>query len=469
MYIGKSKTAILTPFFLSISYIEYVKRFFIKLVFIISMPFWDKDAETLPRDKLEALQVKRLKDTIARCRRSIFYKNRLKEIDEARFSKPEDVTTLPFTTKNDLRISYDFGLVTVPKDEIIRMHSSSGTTGKATVIFHTRKDIETWADLVARCIVMTGAGKGDVFQNIISYGLFTGGLGLHYGAEKVGMLTIPSGVGNTKRQIQLMKDFNTTVFHATPSYILYVAEVMVQEGYDPKEFDLRIGFVGAEPHSEKTRQRIEDTYDIDAYNSYGMSELNGPGVAFECEEKNGMHLWEDKYLLEIVDPQTGEELGPGEEGELVVTTLDREAMPILRYRTGDLARIVDEGERCACGRTHVRISRIKGRSDDMLIVRGVNLYPSQVEDALMSFPEVAATYQIVLERESSLDSLTVRVELNPKMFDGDLRKLKKLEDDITKSIQDEIVVRPKVEFHELGSLPRSEGKAVRVIDLRGEL
>jgi len=433
------------------------------------MAFWDKHAETLPRDKLEELQVKRLKDTVARCRKSIFYRNRLKDVDESQFSKPEDVSRLPFTTKNNLRMNYDFGLVTVPRDEIVRMHSSSGTTGKATVIFHSRTDIETWADLVARCIVMTGAGKADVFQNIISYGMFTGGLGLHYGAEKVGMLTIPSGVGNTKRQIQLMQDFNTTVFHATPSYILYVSEVMVQEGFDPREFDLRIGFVGAEPHSEQTRQRIEDIYDIDAFNSYGMSELNGPGVAFECEEKNGMHLWEDQYLLEVVDLDNGEVLAPGEEGELVVTTLGREAMPLLRYRTGDLARIVDDGEKCSCGRTHVRISRIKGRCDDMLIVRGVNLYPSQIEDVLMSFPEVATTYQIILEREGSLDSLIVRVELYPKMFDGDLRKLRELESDIGKSIQDEIVVRPRIEFQEPGSLPRSEGKAVRVVDMRGEM
>jgi len=433
------------------------------------MAFWDKHAETLPRDKLEELQVKRLKDTVARCRKSIFYRNRLKDVDESQFSKPEDVSRLSFTTKNNLRMNYDFGLVTVPRDEIVRMHSSSGTTGKATVIFHSRTDIETWSDLVARCIVMTGAGKADVFQNIISYGMFTGGLGLHYGAEKVGMLVIPSGVGNTKRQIQLMQDFNTTVFHATPSYILYVSEVMVQEGYDPKEFDLRIGFVGAEPHSEQTRQRIEDIYDIDAFNSYGMSELNGPGVAFECEEKNGMHLWEDQYLLEVVDPDNGEVLAPGEEGELVITTLGREAMPLLRYRTGDLARIVDDGEKCSCGRTHVRISRIKGRCDDMLIVRGVNLYPSQIEDVLMSFPEVATTYQIILEREGSLDSLIVRVELYPKMFDGDLRKLRELESDIGKSIQDEIVVRPRIEFQEPGSLPRSEGKAVRVVDMRGEM
>jgi len=433
------------------------------------MPFWDKHIETLPRDELEALQVKRLKDTVARCRKSIFYRNRLKDVDESRFTTPEDVSLIPFTTKDDLRANYDFGLVTVPRVEIVRMHSSSGTTGKATVIFHTRKDIEVWADLVARCIVMTGAGKADVFQNIISYGMFTGGLGFHYGAEKVGMLTIPSGVGNTKRQIQLMKDFNTTVFHATPSYILYVSEVMVQEGFDPKEFDLRIGFVGAEPHSEQTRQRIEDTLDISAFNSYGMSELNGPGVAFECEEKAGMHLWEDSYLLEVVDPATGEKLSPGEEGELVITTLNREAMPILRYRTGDLARVIDDGEKCPCGRTHVRISRIKGRCDDMLIVKGVNFYPSQIEDVLMSFPEVATNYQVIVERVGSLDSLTVRVELHPKMFDGDLRKLRKLEADITKSIQDEIVIRPKIEFHEPGSLPRSEGKAVRVVDKRGKI
>ena len=433
------------------------------------MPFWDKHIETLPRDELEALQVKRLKDTVARCRKSIFYRNRLKDVDESRFTTPEDVSLIPFTTKDDLRANYDFGLVTVPRVEIVRMHSSSGTTGKATVIFYTRKDIEIWADLVARCIVMTGAGKADVFQNIISYGMFTGGLGFHYGAEKVGMLTIPSGVGNTKRQIQLMKDFNTTVFHATPSYILYVSEVMVQEGFDPKEFDLRIGFVGAEPHSEQTRQRIEDTFDISAFNSYGMSELNGPGVAFECEEKAGMHLWEDSYLLEVVDPATGEKLSPGEEGELVITTLNREAMPILRYRTGDLARVIDDGEKCPCGRTHVRISRIKGRCDDMLIVKGVNFYPSQIEDVLMSFPEVATNYQVIVERVGSLDSLTVRVELHPKMFDGDLRKLRKLEADITKSIQDEIVIRPKVEFHEPGSLPRSEGKAVRVVDKRGKI
>ncbi|HDS45750.1 MAG TPA: phenylacetate--CoA ligase family protein [Methanomicrobia archaeon] len=432
------------------------------------MAFWDERIETLPREELATVQLERLKNVIARARHSIFYRNRLAGIDESLFTKPEDVVQLPFTTKHDLRLNYDFGLVTVPQEEIVRLHSSSGTTGKATVIFHTRRDIENWANLVARCIVMAGADKRDIFQNIISYGMFTGGLGLHYGAEKVGMLVIPSGVGNTRRQIQLMKDFKTTVFHATPSYILYVSEVMEEEGDDPREFDLRIGFVGAEPHSEQTRQKIEDIYDISAFNSYGMSELNGPGVAFECAEKSGMHLWEDQYLLEVVNPRTGEALGPGEEGELVVTTLCREAMPIIRYRTGDLASIVDDGEPCACGRAHVRISRIKGRTDDMLIVRGVNLYPSQIEDVLMSFPEVATNYQLYLDRTGTLDELTVKVELYPKMFSGDLRKLRKLENDILKAIQDEIVVRPRVEFHEPGSLPRTEGKAVRVVDLRKE-
>ncbi|MGC9443516.1 MAG: phenylacetate--CoA ligase family protein [Candidatus Methanospirareceae archaeon] len=432
------------------------------------MAFWDEQIETLPRDELATVQLKRLKAVIARARHSIFYRHRLAGIDESQFTKPEDIVQLPFTTKHDLRLNYDFGLVTVPHDEIVRLHSSSGTTGKATVIFHTRRDIENWANLVARCIVMAGADQRDVFQNIISYGMFTGGLGLHYGAEKVGMLVIPSGVGNTKRQIQLMKDFNSTVFHATPSYILYVSEIIEAEGDDPRDFDLRIGFVGAEPHSEQTRQKIEDIYDISVFNSYGMSELNGPGVAFECEEKSGMHFWEDQYLLEVVNPRTGEVLGPGEEGELVVTTLCREAMPIIRYRTGDLATIVDDGEPCACGRAHVRISRIKGRTDDMLIVRGVNLYPSQIEDVLMSFPEVATNYQIYVDRKGTLDELVLKVELYPKMFNGDLRKLRKLENDILKAVQDEIVVRPRVEFHEPGSLPRTEGKAVRVVDLRKE-
>jgi len=292
-------------------------------------------------------------------------------------------------------------------------------------------------------------------------------LGFHYGAEKVGCMVIPSGIGNTKRQIQLMKDFHTTIYHATPSYALHVSEAMAAEGIDPKELDLRLGYVGAEPHSEQTRKKIEDAFDMDVYNSYGMSELNGPGVAFECEEKNGMHFWEDNYLLEVINPKTDEVLGPGEEGELVVTTLNRQAMPIIRYRTGDLAKILDG--KCACGRTHVRISRIKGRSDDMMIIRGINVYPSQIEDVLMAFPEVATNYQIHLERDGPLDVMRIKVELYPKTFVGDLQKLEKLEASIVKAIADEIVVKPKIEFLETGTIPRTEGKAIRVVDKRGDL
>jgi phenylacetate-CoA ligase len=431
------------------------------------MAFWDEEIETMPRHKLEELQVKRLGDTVSRAKKSVFYSHKLKGFDEQSLHKVGDVSNLPFTTKNDLRANYDFGLVCVPKNHIIRLHSSSGTTGRATVIFHTREDIENWSGLIARCITMTGGKKGDVFQNMISYGLFTGGLGFHYGAEKVGCMVIPSGIGNTKRQIQLMKDFHTTIYHATPSYALHVSEAMASEGIDPKDLDLRIGYVGAEPHSEQTRKKIEDVYGMDVYNSYGMSELNGPGVAFECEEKNGMHFWEDNYILEVINPKTGEVLGPGEEGELVVTTLNRQAMPIIRYRTGDLAKVLDG--KCACGRTHVRISRIKGRSDDMMIVRGINVYPSQIEDVLMAFPEVATNYQIHLERDGPMDVMRIKVELYPKMFDGDLQKLKKLEACIVKAISDEVVVKPKIEFLESGTIPRTEGKAIRVVDKRGDL
>jgi phenylacetate-CoA ligase len=431
------------------------------------MPFWDEPAECMPRAELDRLQAKRLRETLARCKRSPFYAKRLAGVDPADFKRPHDVRRLPFTTKNDLRVNWDFGLAACPKEDIVRLHASSGTTGRATVIFHSRHDIDSWANLVARCVSMTGCTRGDIFQNMISYGLFTGGLGLHYGAERVGMLVIPTAVGNTKRQIQFMRDFHTSVFHATPSYALHVAEEIEKEGVDPRSLGIKRAFVGAEPHSEATRGKIEDLWGLSAYNSYGMSELNGPGVAFECECKDGMHFWEDAYLLEVIDPKTCESLGPGEEGELVVTTLDRHAMPIIRYRTGDLARVLPG--RCACGRTHARISRIKGRADDMLIISGVNLYPSQVENVLMSFPQVATNYVIVLDRLESMDRLTVRVELYPKMFQGDLKALKRLEADIVKALQDEIVVRPRVEFLEPGTLPRTEGKAVRVIDGRGEI
>ena len=283
----------------------------------------------------------------------------------------EELEELPFTTKADLRNNFPDGMLAVPYSEIVRLHSSSGTTGRATVVYHTRNDIHNWTELVARSMYMTGVRKDDVFQNMMGYGLFTGGLGLHYGSERLGALTIPASSGNSKRQIWLMKEFKTTVIHITPSYALHLYSIFEEEGIDPrKDLHLRIAFLGAEPYSEETRRRIEEMYGIDAFNSYGLSEMNGPGVAFECPVKNGMHLWEDSYIPEIIDPATGKVLPDGEEGELVLTTLVREGMPLIRYRTGDITRLFSE--RCQCGRTHKRIDRIKGRSDDMIIIKGVN-------------------------------------------------------------------------------------------------
>jgi phenylacetate-CoA ligase len=308
---------------------------------------------------------------------------------------------------------------------------------------------------------MTGVKKDDVLQNMMTYGLFTGALVMHYGAEKVGVLVIPAGPGNTKRQIALMQDFKTTTLHLTPSYALYLAGVMNNEGLDPKDFSLRRAYMGSEPYSEETRKKIEKFFKIDVYNSYGLSEMNGPGVAFECTEKNGMHLWEDKFIIEIIDPDTGERMPEGEEGELVLTTLYREAMPILRYRTRDIAMIIPG--KCKCGRTHRRISRIIGRTDDMIIVRGVNIFPQQIERVLMGIKAVAQNYQIVLE---SYDQMTVRVEISKELFDGKVEHLVNLQSEITEKLRAEILVKPKVELLEPGTLPVSEGKATRVIDKR---
>ena len=324
--------------------------------------------------------------------------------------------------------------------------------------------MDDWADLVARCMVATGTTRDDVFQNMMGYGLFTGGLGLHYGAEKLGCMVIPSSTGNTQKQIQLIQDFNTTVVHITPSYALHLVEVVQENGIDPHDLALKKAYIGAEPHSESTRRKIEDQYGIDAYNSYGLSEMNGPGVSFECTCKDGMHTWEDFYIVEIIDPKTEKVLPDGEEGELVLTHLNREAMPIIRYRTRDLTRIIPE--ECACGRTHRRIERIKGRSDDMIIVGGVNVFPSQIESVLMNIPEVGNNYQIVLDREESLDRIHIKVELYSKMFHGDLKELNRLKNKITDAVRSTIIVNPRVELLEPGSLPPSMGKAVRVIDNR---
>ena len=427
--------------------------------------FWDKQIETLKRPALEQLQVKRLQATLRRVAQSVpFYQQRFAELE----LKPHDIKTLadvrrlPFTTNADLRATYPRGLMAVPTNEVSRLHTSSGTTGKPKALFFSRKDVDHAAELIARCMVMTGVTRDDVFQNMMTYGLFTGALVMHYGAEKVGCLVIPAGPGNSEKQLLLMQDFRTTVFHLTPSYALYFATYLESKGINPrKDLALRKAFVGAEPYTEETRRKIEHALGVAVYNSYGLSEMNGPGVAFECEHKSGMHLWEDHFILEIVDPQTGEPLPEGQRGELVLTTLCREAMPILRYRTRDIASILPAP--CPCGRTHRRISRITGRTDDMLIVRGVNFYPQQIEQVLMGLPQVGRNYLILLD---GLDEMTVKVELAEAGFDGQVEHLVHLQSEITSRLRSEILTKPKVELVPPGTLPVSEGKAKRVIDNR---
>jgi phenylacetate-CoA ligase len=423
--------------------------------------YWNRAIETMPRSDLAILQLSRLNRTLERAVRSGFYRGQLPE----GLHCLEEVRDLPYTTKQDLRDAFPDGLLCVPRDEIIRLHSSSGTTGQATVVYHTRKDIENWAELCARSMYMTGVRKHDVFQNMMGYGLFTGGLGLHYGSEKLGALTIPASSGNSRRQIRLMQDFRTTVIHITPSYSLHLYTIFQEEGVDPrKDLQLRIAFLGAEPYSEETRRKIEQLYGIDAFNSYGLSEMNGPGVAFECTEKEGMHLWEDSYLLEVIDPASGELQGDGVEGELVLTTLHREGMPIIRYRTGDIATVYPGT--CPCGRTHRRISRIKGRSDDMLIIKGVNIYPMQVEKVLMKVPEIGHNYLIEIDNVDFLDTIRIKVEVVQEIFHGDVRELEGLKRRIVEELKNEILIRPQVVLVEPNSLPATEGKAVRVVDRR---
>ncbi len=428
--------------------------------------FWDKDIETIDRASLEKLQLDKLQKALAAASRTPFYKKVFDEnkVNIEKITTLDHIKELPFTTKQDLRISYPDGMVPVKRSDIVRMHASSGTTGKSTVIFYTQNDLDDWSDMVARCMVATGTTRDDVFQNMMGYGLFTGGLGLHYGAERLGCMVIPASSGNTLKQIQLMQDFETTVIHITPSYALHLVEVINEQGIDPHQMTVKKAYLGAEPYSEATRLKIEEQFGIDAYNSYGMSEMNGPGVAFECTEKNGMHLWEDFYIIEVINPDTGQVLEPGEEGELVLTHINREAMPIIRYRTRDLTRILPEP--CPCGRTHYRIDRIKGRTDDMLIVSGVNVFPSQIETVLMSFPEVGNNYQIVLEREENLDRMHIKVELYSKMFHGEIKELEQLKSRLRETLRALITINPRIELMEPGSLPPSMGKAKRVIDNR---
>ena len=423
--------------------------------------------EWMSRDALTKWQSEALARTVAQAARSQWYSARFRElgIDSASIKSVEDVGRLPFTTKEDLRLSYPMGMLAIDVERVIRLHTSSGTTGTPTAILHSRADIDCWAELMARCLAMTGATSKDVFQNMSGYGMFTGGLGLHYGAERLGMMVLPAGPGNTARQIKLIRDFHVTCIHATPSYAMHVAERMVQEGDDPRSLGIKRAFLGAEPYSEEMRLKLQELYGFRVFNSYGLSEMNGPGVAFECPEQNGMHVWEDAFLVEIVNPETLEPVEDGEVGELVMTTLRREAMPIIRYRTRDLTRILP-GD-CPCGRVHRRLARMTGRSDDMLIVRGVNVFPSQIEEVIMRHKWIGGNYVIHLTRAEALDQMTVRVELAKGQFDGSIETVRNLRDRLQKELREQLGFNVNIEILEPGSLPASEGKARRVIDERG--
>ncbi|MBR6105849.1 MAG: phenylacetate--CoA ligase [Paludibacteraceae bacterium] len=427
--------------------------------------YFNPEIETMSREEIKKLQLERLQKTIRHCMNSPFYKKRFEEAG----LKPEDIKTLedvrkiPFTTKQDLRDTYPFGLASVPLSKCVRLHSSSGTTGNPTVILHTQKDLDEWANAVARCLWMVGLRPDDVFQNSSGYGMFTGGLGFQYGAERLGMLTVPAAAGNSLRQIKFIKDFGTTAIHAIPSYLTRLHEVMEKEGVDPrKDTKLKVFAIGAEPHTEEQRKRIEDMFGVKAYNSFGMSEMCGPGVAFECKEQNGLHFWEDYYIVEIVDPETLEPVPDGQIGELVLTTLNREAMPLLRYRTRDLTRVLP-GD-CPCGRKHIRLDRMKGRSDDMMVLRGVNIFPIQIEKILLNYPELSSNYLITLTTDNDNDNMTVDVELAKEgMTDSQLKDLEKA---VCRALKDEILLTPRIHLLVAGTLPQTDGKAVRVKDLR---
>ncbi len=429
--------------------------------------YWEKDIETIDRNKLEELQLSRLKDTMAYAEKSYYYGKTYKEkrINANSIRSLADIQDIPFTTKDDLRENWPYGFIAVSKDELVRMHSSSGTTGRATVIFHTANDVAVWTNLLARCMYMAGMRKSDVFQNMMTYGLFTGGLGFHYGAEKIGALVIPAGAGNSKRQIQLMRDFATTAVHVIPSYALHLSTVFEELKLDPrKDTSVKIAFLGAEPHTEKMRRKIEEIYGYKAFNSYGLSEMNGPGVAFECPYQDGMHIWEDSFLVEIIDPKTLQPVADGDEGELVMTSLQKTGMPLIRYRTKDLTRVMPGA--CACGRTHRRLERFKGRTDDMLILKGVNIFPMQIEKKLMEIEGVGTNFLIILNRKGYNDDMTVKVEVSKDHLPGDVKQMEKLRKKIVEELKGELLITPKIELVEPDSIPKGDGKAVRVIDNR---
>jgi phenylacetate-CoA ligase len=429
---------------------------------------YDVEFETLPREALEAIQLRRLQATLERVHAVVpFYREQFQKagVTPADIKSLGDLQRLPFTTKQDLRDNYPYGLFAVPMDNVVRIHASSGTTGKVTVVGYTARDINTWAELMARSLVAGGAGRGDIIHNAYGYGLFTGGLGVHYGAERLGASVIPISGGNTKRQVVIMKDFGPTILTCTPSYALYLAEVAAEMGIDFKTLKFKSGIFGAEPWSEAMRGEIEKKLHLDAIDIYGLSEVIGPGVAVECiEAKKGLHIFEDHFIPEIIDPATGEVLPHGQMGELVFTSITKEAFPVIRYRTRDITSLYPEP--CICGRTHIRMGRVSGRSDDMLIIRGVNVFPSQIESVLMEVQGVEPHYQLVVDREGNLDILTVMVELGEQAFSDEVKKLQDLEKKIGRNIKDYLGVSAKVKLVEPKTIARSEGKAQRVIDKR---
>ncbi len=430
--------------------------------------YWDEEMETLPRVGLESIQLKRLQSLIARVYRTVApYRAKM----DAAGVRPEDIRELgdlrklPFTTKDDLRENYPFGMFTMGLDDVVRVHASSGTTGKPTVVGYTKRDIDTWANMMARALACAGATRGDMVHNAYGYGLFTGGLGAHYGAEKLGATVIPVSGGNSKRQITIMKDFGSTILMSTPSYALNLAEAMHQMNIDPASLSLRVGIFGAEPWSENMREEVEKKLNLKATDIYGLSEVIGPGVAQEClQSSGGMHIFEDHFLPEIIDPDTGEVLGPGVQGELVFTTLTKEAFPVIRYRTKDITSL--HYETCNCGRTLVRMDKVTGRTDDMLIIRGVNVFPSQVEHVLMGIEGVEPHYQIIVEREGTMDTMTVEVEVSDSLFTDEIRGLEQLASRITRDIKDMLGVTCRIKLVNPRAIQRSEGKAQRVIDRR---
>lgn len=429
--------------------------------------YWDKEIETAPRYQMEALQSYRLSATVKRVYENVpHYRAKM---DEAGI-KPEDIKSLadlsklPFTYKQDLRNTYPYGLFAVPAEEVVRIHASSGTTGKQIVVGYTQHDLDIWSDCTARALTAIGGSKSDFIHVSYGYGLFTGGLGIHYGVEKIGATVIPVSTGNTKRQIQVMKDFGSTILCCTPSYALYLGETLKEMGLTPDDLKLKAGFFGAEPWTEQMRKEIERNLGIKAYDIYGLSEISGPGVAFECPEQTGMHVNEDHFIVEIIDPDTGEVLPDGEEGEIVFTCITKEAFPLIRYRTRDIS--VLSHDQCSCGRTFVKMAKPRGRSDDMLIIRGVNVFPSQIESVLLDLGQTAPHYQLIVDRKNNTDTFEILVEMSENMFSDSVKGLEEQEHRIQAAVESTLGIGAKVTLVEPKSIARSEGKAKRVIDKR---